>query len=125
VIKFERENLSSARARLASSQARPDPANYTLKFGRHLGKTLAQVPDHYVEWLKTTAKEMLDNNEDLRDAVAHHERMQKPAKKKKTPKQPRGPNLVALSGKIIGWNGRRLDGPHRYGSRSRYKRSPW
>lgn len=112
VIKYEREHASNTVP--ASSKSRTDPAQYTLKFGRHIGKTMSQVPAQYLTWLKTT--EMLDDNEDLRNALYHHMRMQKPAKSK-TLKRPRTPNMVFPSGKVLSWDGRRLDGRARYGGR--------
>ncbi|KAF9697974.1 hypothetical protein EKO04_004320 [Ascochyta lentis] len=111
VIRFERENAPSA---TAASKSRSDPAQYTLKFGKHIGKTVSEVPEQYLTWLKTT--KILHENEDLRNAVAHHERTRTPAKSKSA-KRRRTPNILMPSGKSLDWNHRRLDGCPRYRGR--------
>lgn len=78
VIKHERKKPQSAAP--ASSQPSKDPAEYRLKFGKHIGKTVSEVPDYYLRWRKSI--DMLDDNEDLRHAVAYNDRLRKPAKRR-------------------------------------------
>jgi uncharacterized protein (DUF3820 family) len=81
VIKHERQNLQSA----PPVSSNPSPDQYTLKFGKHVGKTLAEIPEQYLTWLKTT--DMLGNNEDLRNAVRHHDKASRRLISKSKPKR--------------------------------------
>jgi uncharacterized protein (DUF3820 family) len=58
----------------------PDPARYTLTFGKHIGEALSDVPSDYLTWLKKS--HLLYENTALRDAIRHFERAV-PAKRKR------------------------------------------
>jgi hypothetical protein len=55
-----------------TSSSQDDPARFTLKFGKHTGKTLDQVPDDYLDWLK--ASNIYEENRALRAAFAYYEK---------------------------------------------------
>lgn len=52
VIKHERELSRSA---LVATSSRPEPTTFTLRFGKHKGKTIDEVPSDYVTWLKNSS----------------------------------------------------------------------
>jgi uncharacterized protein (DUF3820 family) len=55
-----------------TSSSQDDPARFTLKFGKHTGKTLDQVPEDYLDWLKSS--NILEENRALRAAFAYYEK---------------------------------------------------
>jgi uncharacterized protein (DUF3820 family) len=69
VIKHERGQSRSAQV---TTSSQPDLATFTLKFGKHKGKTLYQVPSDYLAWLKTSSN-LYNESQPLRDAIAHYE----------------------------------------------------
>ncbi|KAF2819409.1 hypothetical protein CC86DRAFT_413103 [Ophiobolus disseminans] len=69
VIEYERQ----ASARCTTSQ--PASANVTLKFGKHIGKTLQEVPSDYLAWLKSSS--IYTDSQALQDAFALYERTQR------------------------------------------------
>jgi uncharacterized protein (DUF3820 family) len=68
VIKHERELLQNP-----PPSSQPDPARYTLKFGKHKGRTLSEIPNDYITWLKNSTT-MCAENQALHDAILCHER---------------------------------------------------
>jgi uncharacterized protein (DUF3820 family) len=89
VIKHEREQSRSAQV---TTSSQPDLATFTLKFGKHKGKTLYQVPSDYLAWLKTSSN-LYNESQPLRDAIAHYERTNAPARPKPARNLPRSANV--------------------------------
>jgi uncharacterized protein (DUF3820 family) len=73
VIRHEREQAQ--RRRVGSSQSAP--GTYTLTFGKHIGKTLRDVPSQYISWLRTSC-DVYQESKALRDAVADYDRYTNP-----------------------------------------------
>ncbi|KAK3618457.1 hypothetical protein LTR56_024634 [Elasticomyces elasticus] len=62
---------SQARDLPMASQENQDPNEYVLRFGKHAGKRLGEVPPDYIAWLKKG--DYIKNNANLAAAVEHFE----------------------------------------------------
>ena len=103
VIKHEREHPPSA----SITASRSDPASYTLKFGKHIGKTLQEVPSDYLAWLKSS--NIYTDSHTLQDAFAYYERTHRSARTPVSSKRKRAPEVVSVG--YLGGSGRRRHAP--------------
>ncbi|KAF1917385.1 hypothetical protein BDU57DRAFT_163561 [Ampelomyces quisqualis] len=103
VIKHEREQAICTQQRTSE----PATSQYTLTFGKHTGKTLNEVPDSYIDWLKTSSS-MYQESKTLRDAIANWDYLHPVLPPKPSSKRKRAPpNRISHFGLSTSSNGRR------------------